>query len=402
MSSTVDVVVVGAGASGIAAAVAAASSGSRVVLLDEQNEPGGWQRTSIKMIERPPEMIPAMRGKEAAQFGAVRLAESDVEFRPNSVVWGLFEDRTLAVFGPNGAYQLQPENIILATGSTEIVWPFAGWTLPGVMTARPARQFMHLHRVLPGERAAVIGQGDDADRMVLDLELAGVQVVARAESPDGVEAGGANQVEWVAGDGEREEADVVILALGSLPDPELARHAMAEMTYSASNGCHVPVRNDEMATTVDGVYVVGDAGGLTTFAESVTQGLVAGYAAASSSSLSDALTVLAEEQTERGERLEIGNAARIPDDVQVDREEQVSAAQIREAISSGAVSLNDVKRRTRTGMGLAQGRDTEFVVARMINAQAGIRLDELVPMTARPPARLVSLEALATTFTEVE
>jgi hypothetical protein len=46
-------------------------------------------------------------------------------------------------------------------------------------------------------------------------------------------------------------------------------------------------------------------------------------------------------------------------------------------------------------MGVSQGRDTEYVIARMIHQQAGILLDRLLPMTARPPARLVSLADLA-------
>ena len=401
MSEAANIVVVGAGASGVAAAIAAATSGAEVVLLDEQDEPGGWLRTSIELIDRPPDFFPVMRGFEAGRYGAERLADSAVDYRPGSVAWGLFEEREISVLGPHGAYQLRPDAIILATGSTEIVWPFSGWTLPGVMTARAARHFMHLYMVLPGERVAVIGQGNDAERLKTDLETAGAAVVRHFDTPDGVEAGGSRQVEWIGVDGERTDADAVILALGSLPDPELARHAMADLSYSASDGCHVPTRNSEMATSVDGVFVVGDAGGLTTFAEAVKQGLVAGYAAASASGLSDVQTKLAGESVDRGERPAVGEPARIPDDVQVDREEQITAERIREAISSGAVSLNDVKRTTRAGMGLAQGRETEFVIARMINAQTGVPLDEIVPMTARPPARLVSLEALAKTFTGV-
>lgn len=85
----------------------------------------------------------------------------------------------------------------------------------------------------------------------------------------------------------------------------------------------------------------------------------------------------------------------IPDDVLVDREEGVTAGEIRAAIAEGAISVNDVKRRTRAGMGISQGRDTTYVVARMIQAQTGIPLADLVPMTSRPPARLVSLSAMA-------
>lgn len=395
MSENRQIVIVGGGLSGIMAAITASRPGADVILIDENDEMGGWMRTSINMIDNPPDVLQGYRGFESTEYGRKVLDQSTIDCRNNSVVWGLFEDRTLAVLGPEGAYQLRPDRIILATGSTEIVWPFTGWTLPGVMTARAARTFMHRHYVLPGKNVALIGGSDDADQMASDLEMAGARVVRRFATPDGVEAGGSTAVEWIEAGGERSMCDAVVLALGSLPDPELARHAMADLEYSAANGCHIPVRNAHMETSVEGVYVVGDAGGRVSAAEAAAQGYVAGFAASESDELATAMSTLADAVQARSPHVDVGDAARIPDDVQVDREEQVSAARIREAISSGAVSVNDVKRKTRAGMGASQGRDTEYVIARMIRQQTGISLDQLVPMTARPPARLVSLADLA-------
>jgi thioredoxin reductase len=395
MSSSQQIAVVGGGLSGIMAAMAASRSGASVVLIDENEQMGGWMRTCVNLIEKPPTVLEGLRGFEAADYGRRVLATSTIDCRTNSVVWGLFENRTLAVAGPDGAYQLQPDRIILATGSTAIVWPFEGWTLPGVMTAQAARAFMHLHFVLPGNNVAVIGRGKLANQMADDLELAGATVASRLDSPDAVVAGGSGAVEWIETSGTRTEVDAIILALGSLPDPELARHAMAQMEYSLSNGCHVPVRDAHMATSIDGVYLVGDAGGRVQADAAAAQGYVAGFAATGSDELAGAMTALADSLSDQSAHMDVGDPALIPNDVQVDREEQITAAQIREAIANGAVSINDVKRRTRAGMGASQGRDTEYVIARMIRQQTGISIDQLVPMTARPPTRLVSLSDLA-------
>jgi NAD(P)H-nitrite reductase large subunit len=254
---------------------------------------------------------------------------------------------------------------------------------------------MHVHRVLPGRRVAVIGSSEFSDSIASDLELAGASVICRYPSPDGLVAGGNGAVEWVEVDGRRSAVDAVLLALGSLPDPELARHALVELRYSEADGCHVPVRDDALQTTAPGVYVAGDAGGLTTTRLAMADGLVAGYAAAGSSVVEEAHAGLALAQRQRPPAASLADPDRIPDDVQVDREEQITAALIRAAIDEGALTINDVKRRTRAGMGVSQGRDTEYVIARMIQARAGIPLAELVPMTARPPARLVSLADLA-------
>lgn len=96
MSKSGQVVVVGAGASGIAAALAASQAAAEVVLIDEQEGPGGWLRSSIEMIHEPPDFLPVMRGFEAAAYGEEQLRQSSVDYRPKSIAWGLFENRTLS------------------------------------------------------------------------------------------------------------------------------------------------------------------------------------------------------------------------------------------------------------------------------------------------------------------
>ncbi len=75
--------------------------------------------------------------------------------------------------------------------------------------------------------------------------------------------------------------------------------------------------------------------------------------------------------------------------------EEISRADVAEAIREGNVTLNDVKRRTRAGMGVCQGIFCLRAVGLMIEAQTGTPANSLEPMTARPPARLVTLGSLA-------
>jgi pyruvate/2-oxoglutarate dehydrogenase complex dihydrolipoamide dehydrogenase (E3) component len=154
-----------------------------------------------------------------------------------------------------------------------------------------------------------------------------------------------------------------------------------------------------LETSVSGVYAVGDAAGNCSTAQAIAEGELAAEAALSGAGLADAL--------ERAAALSVArppavwwDANAIPDDVQVDREEQISAAEIRQAIREGAVSVNDVKRRTRAGMGVSQGIYSTRTIVAMIHAQAGVPLADLTPMTARPPARLLPLAELAAGFVE--
>ncbi len=75
--------------------------------------------------------------------------------------------------------------------------------------------------------------------------------------------------------------------------------------------------------------------------------------------------------------------------------EEIPRSAVSAAIQEGNLTLNDVKRRTRAGMGVCQGIFCLRTVAEMIEAEGGVDADSLEPMTARPPARLVTLGSLA-------
>lgn len=75
--------------------------------------------------------------------------------------------------------------------------------------------------------------------------------------------------------------------------------------------------------------------------------------------------------------------------------EEVAADEIRQAIADGAHGVNDVKRRTRAGMGLCQGIFCVRPIADLLQQATGIAAEDIAPMTARPPVRLVPLALLA-------
>ncbi len=73
--------------------------------------------------------------------------------------------------------------------------------------------------------------------------------------------------------------------------------------------------------------------------------------------------------------------------------ECVSDVAVAGAIAEGNRTINDVKRRTRAGMGICQGI---FCVDQIAVAlvEAGMNLAGIEPMTSRPPTRLTALGAL--------
>jgi NAD(P)H-nitrite reductase large subunit len=76
--------------------------------------------------------------------------------------------------------------------------------------------------------------------------------------------------------------------------------------------------------------------------------------------------------------------------------EEVTQEEIEEAIREGARTVNEVKRRTRAGMGLCQGKTCRRLVERMVAEGTGQKLADVQPSTHRPPVRPVELGVLAT------
>lgn len=75
--------------------------------------------------------------------------------------------------------------------------------------------------------------------------------------------------------------------------------------------------------------------------------------------------------------------------------EEITLEDVARALAAGAVSLNDVKRRTRAGMGLCQGVYCMPAIAALVAQATESSIDRVIPMTARPPVRPIMIESLA-------
>jgi len=74
--------------------------------------------------------------------------------------------------------------------------------------------------------------------------------------------------------------------------------------------------------------------------------------------------------------------------------EEITEEEIVEAIRSGARSIAGIRRRTRAGMGLCQGRTCRRLVAGILAKETDIAPDNIIPETRRPPLRPVKLDIL--------
>ena len=74
---------------------------------------------------------------------------------------------------------------------------------------------------------------------------------------------------------------------------------------------------------------------------------------------------------------------------------EVTKKDIVDSIKDGADSITGIKRRTKAGMGLCQGKICSRLVARIIVEETGKKLQDIAQPTARPPVRPVKLETIA-------
>ncbi|WP_369174553.1 sarcosine oxidase subunit alpha family protein [Streptomyces sp. R28] len=177
-----DVLVVGAGPAGLAAAAAAAGSGARVILLDDQPEPGGSllseARTDLKWVADVSAALDA-----APEVVVLRRTSAFGSYDDNYVL--ALQRRTdhLGADAPESVsrqrlWHIRARQVVLATGAHERPLVFAGNDRPGVMLAAAVRTYLNRYAVAPGSRAVVSTTNDSAYDTVADLHAAGIDLAA--------------------------------------------------------------------------------------------------------------------------------------------------------------------------------------------------------------------------------
>jgi NADPH-dependent 2,4-dienoyl-CoA reductase/sulfur reductase-like enzyme len=148
-----DVVVVGAGPSGIAAATVAAESGCRVCLIDENASPGGqiWRGYEAHAAAQP-------HGRTFSVWRS-RMMGVNVETHFGAHVIAQPAADVLRVESDDHCTDIRYERLILATGARERFLPFPAWTLPGIMGAGGLQAMVKSGLPIKGKRVVLAGSG---------------------------------------------------------------------------------------------------------------------------------------------------------------------------------------------------------------------------------------------------
>ena len=312
-----EIVVVGAGPAGLAAALAAAALGAEVTLVDRDEAPGGQLVKQTHMFFGSKNQFAATRGIDIARILAQQVAESGrIELLLGATVLGSYPDGVLLVEHEEQLLKFQPQCLIVATGAAEKVLAFPGNDLPGVYGAGAVQTLMNVYGVRPGDRVVMVGAGNIGLIVSYQLRQAGVPVAAIVEAAPTIggylvhaskirragvpiltshtvkEAYGSEVLEgvvvqqldehWqpVPGTERSIPCDALCLAVGLTPLTELLFQAGCEMRYIPELGGHVARRDQDLMTSVPGIYVAGDVSGVEEASAAMVEGTLAGIAAA--------------------------------------------------------------------------------------------------------------------------
>jgi sarcosine oxidase subunit alpha len=165
-----DVLVIGAGVSGIAAALAAADAGADVAIVDENARAGGSGGYQLGGE--------TYRAQKTAKL--LRAIESHPRIRvyTQTQAAGYYADHWIPLVDRDRLSKMRAIAVIVASGAYEQPAVFRNNDLPGVMLASAAQRLIYRYAVKPMQRAIVLAANSDGYRAALDLAAQGVIVMA--------------------------------------------------------------------------------------------------------------------------------------------------------------------------------------------------------------------------------
>ena len=417
-----DLLVIGAGPTGLMAALTAGRAGLRVILADEDFRLGGSLLSETNRIE----------GETAGYFAETTIAElrsmPNVTLMARTTVFGWYDDN---VFGAvervqkhladpspklpvERLWRIAAKRALLATGAEERPIAFGGNDRPGVMMAGAMRIYANRYGVAAGKTVAVFTNGSAGYAAAHDLVAHGIDVAAvidsRTDMADAAPAGVrvihsaclvntqsrrrrvSGAVVERSGFEETIACDAIAMSGGWSPIIHLACQRGARPVWS-------PELNAFLAPDVGGgLTLAGSAAGIYTLAACLKDGAdkAAEIAAGLGFSVGvSTLPVVGEEAHPSFTALWYAPGAKAK--AFVDFQNDVHVGDVALALREGFGHVEHAKRYTTNGMATDQGKLSGVNATGLLAAMQGVSPAKVGTTTFRPFYTPVSLGALAGT-----
>ena len=297
---SIDVAIIGGGPAGLAAALEVARAGHSCAILERNDELGGILQQCIHDGFGLLRFGESMSGCTYAQrfindLEAAREGGAHIEVLLDTMVLELGAGREIWATNPtDGMVHVIAGAVILAMGCRERTAAqvlLHGHRPQGVITAGAVQRYINVEGYLPGTRAVILGSGDIGLIMARRMTLEGIQVEGVYEimdHPGGLTRNvvqclddydiplhlshmvarihGKHRLEGVtvaergadglpvAGTARYVPCDLLVLAVGLIPENELSKQAGVELDQLTRG----PVLDDAFMTNVPGIFASGN------------------------------------------------------------------------------------------------------------------------------------------------
>ena len=291
-----DLVVVGGGSAGLAAALTAYEEGIKsILLLEKEKYLGGILLQCSHNGFGLHEFKEQLAGPEYAQRFVDKFKECGIEYKVDTMVLGINEDKTIIYSNDKDGYcVIKAKAIVMSTGCSErtrgaIAIP--GERPSGIMSAGLAQRYLNIDGYLVGKRVFILGSGDIGLIMARRMTLEGAKVLGVAElmpysnglnrnivqclndfdiplylshsvsniiGKDRIEKVVISKVDekfnFIPGTEIEFDVDTLLLSVGLLPSNVLLEDM--GMAMSSTRG---PIVNEMMETTKEGIFACGNS-----------------------------------------------------------------------------------------------------------------------------------------------
>jgi len=409
-----DLLVIGAGPTGLMAALTAARAGADVILADEDARMGGRLLSNGETVNGQP------GGAWVAEVLAELASLPNVRLMPRTTVTGAYDGGIYGALERVGLHKsarpdlpreafwrITARRAILASGALERPIAFPMNDRPGIMMAGAVQTYLNRYGVAPGKRVTLFANNDGARAAARDLMAAGVQVAAILDSRASASTvedcpvylgarvtnttgrHGLRLIEGHHAGGEfKLETDCLAMSGGWNPTLHLTCHMGGRPRWSDELAAFVP-----MEGAVPGLTAAGAANGTFT-----SHGCLAAGHAAAEAALADLGLTPAKLALPRAEGLpyviEPLWAVEGKGRAWVDFANDVTTKDVKLAAQEGYTSVEHMKRYTTQGMAPDQGKNSNVGALAVLADATGRAIPETGITTFRPPYVPVSVAAL--------